>query len=74
MKKLLTPDDVCELLTIEKSTLYAWTSKKRIPYRKLGGIRFDEDEILRWLKLRKSGLNIDKLEERLKDYERNKNG
>jgi excisionase family DNA binding protein len=74
MKKLLTPDDVCDLLTIEKSTLYAWTSKDKIPYHKLGGIRFEEDEIQRWLKLKKRGLNIDKLEDMLRAYERSKNG
>jgi excisionase family DNA binding protein len=56
MEKLLTPDKVCEILGIERSTLYAWTSKKLIPYIKVNGLlRFRESEIIRWLKLREQG-------------------
>jgi len=56
MEKLLTPEKVCEMLTIERSTLYAWTSKGRIPFIKVNGLlRFKESEIVRWLKLREKG-------------------
>jgi len=56
MEKLLTPEKVCEMLAIEKSTLYAWTSKRRIPFIKVNGLlRFKESEIVRWLKLREQG-------------------
>lgn len=44
------------MLAIERSTLYAWTSKRRIPFVKVNGLlRFRESEICRWLKLREQG-------------------
>ena len=51
MEKLLSIEELSQLLGITKSTLYSWTSKKIIPYRKLSSrvIRFEEGEILNWL-------------------------
>ena len=47
--QLLTVAEVAALLRVEVSTIYVWTSKRRIPFRKVGGrLRFDRDEILRW--------------------------
>jgi excisionase family DNA binding protein len=47
--QLLTVVEVAGLLRVEVSTIYVWTSKRRIPFRKVGGrLRFDRDEILRW--------------------------
>jgi excisionase family DNA binding protein len=48
---LLTIDELSEWLSIEKSTIYAWTSKKIIPHIKLGKkiLRFRVNEILDWL-------------------------
>jgi excisionase family DNA binding protein len=47
--QLLTVAEVAALLRVEVSTLYVWTSKRKIPFRKVGGrLRFDRDEILRW--------------------------
>jgi excisionase family DNA binding protein len=46
---LLTVAEVAALLRVEVSTIYVWTSKRRIPFRKVGGrLRFDREEILRW--------------------------
>lgn len=46
---LLTVAEVAALLRVEVSTIYVWTSKRKIPFRKVGGrLRFDRDEILRW--------------------------
>lgn len=46
---LLKVEEVAALLRVEVSTVYVWTSKRKIPFRKVGGrLRFDRDEILRW--------------------------
>jgi excisionase family DNA binding protein len=52
MEKLLSIEELSQLLGITKSTLYSWTAKKIIPYRKLSSrlIRFEESEILDWLR------------------------
>lgn len=45
----LTVDEVADLLRVEVSTIYVRTSKRKIPFRKIGGcLRFERDEILRW--------------------------
>jgi len=51
MDNLLTIDELSEWLGVEKSTIYAWTSKKIIPHIKLGKkmLRFRVNEILDWL-------------------------
>ena len=47
---LLTPDDVCDLLSISKKTLYGWTSRHEVPFIKLGRLlRFRREEIDLWL-------------------------
>ena len=59
MEKLLTPENVCEMLGIKKCTLYAWVSRKKIGYLKVNGIlRFSEKEIERWLKSKEIRDNI----------------
>lgn len=46
---LLTVSEVAAMLRVEVSTIYVWTSKRKIPFRKVGGrLRFDHDEILAW--------------------------
>lgn len=56
MEKLLTPQMLCEILEIEKSTLYSWTSKELVPYLKINGLlRFRKSEIVKWLKLKERG-------------------
>lgn len=56
MEKLITPEKMCEILGIEKSTLYSWTSKEQIPFMKINGmLRFSEEEIMKWLKLKERG-------------------
>lgn len=53
-KKILTSDDICELLRMKKSTLYCHTSSNKIPYYKSNGrIYFDSDEINAWIHLNK---------------------
>jgi len=56
MEKLLTPENVCEILGIEKSTLYSWTRRELIPHVKVNGLlRFREAEIAKWLKMKERG-------------------
>jgi excisionase family DNA binding protein len=56
MEKLLTPEDVCRILGIERSTLYSWTRKDLIPHVKINGLlRFREEEMASWLKSRERG-------------------
>jgi excisionase family DNA binding protein len=46
---LLTIKEVAALLRVAVPTIYVWTSKRKIPYRKVGGsLRFDRDEIMHW--------------------------
>lgn len=51
MEKLLTKEDILEMLKIKKSTLYCWVHQKKIPFIKLGRrtLRFRESEILEWI-------------------------
>jgi putative molybdopterin biosynthesis protein len=49
----LTVKEVAQLLKIKPRTIYEMVAQHRIPYRKPPGsniLRFDLDEILRWLK------------------------
>jgi len=49
--KLLTVKDVSELLQAKQSTVYAWAEQRLIPSLKINGlVRFDEGEILAWIK------------------------
>jgi excisionase family DNA binding protein len=51
MGKLLTKEDVLEMLKIKQSTLYSWIYQKKILYIKLGKkcLRFRESDILEWI-------------------------
>jgi excisionase family DNA binding protein len=71
MEKLLAPEAVCEILGIERSTLYAWTSRRMIPFIKMNGLlRFREGEIQRWLKSRESAATMEEIEDILRDTQR----
>ena len=49
MKKLLTRKELADYLGVSEVTIYGWTSKKKIPFRKVGRLlRFDIDEIEAW--------------------------
>lgn len=46
---LMTPDEAAKYLNISKLTLYGWTSKRKVPFRKVGRlIRFEKDELDNW--------------------------
>jgi len=57
VEKLLTVEQLSELIQISRSTLYEWTHAGFIPHYKFpNGVRFKEKDIDDWLKkrLRKS--------------------
>jgi excisionase family DNA binding protein len=48
--KFLTIDDVSEMLQVTRSTVYN-LKKRGLPFIKLGkNIRFDQDEVINWVK------------------------
>ena len=50
MEKLMTPDEVAELLRLKKSTVYAYVLRKKIPYLKIGTkLLFKPSAIAAWV-------------------------
>ena len=50
MDKLLTIDELAEVLTVKKSTIYQWVHLGLIPHMKVGRLlRFREEDIQKWL-------------------------
>lgn len=48
---IVTINEVSGILKVKKSTLYAWTEKRMMPFIKLNGVlRFDLDEVMGWIK------------------------
>jgi len=53
MEKLLTLQQVCDLLQVKPSLVYKWVHYDFVPYIKLGTkLRFKESTIANWLKRR----------------------
>jgi len=48
--KILTAKQVAELLQMKSSTVYAWRSKGLFFLKMNGLLRFDEEEIVQWVK------------------------
>ncbi len=50
MDKLLTIDELAEVLSVKKSTIYQWVHLGLIPHIKVGRLlRFKEGNIQKWL-------------------------
>ncbi len=50
MEKLLTIDELAEVLSVKKSTIYQWVHLGLIPHIKVGRLlRFREEDIQKWL-------------------------
>lgn len=50
ISKYLTMDDVAEILSISKSTLYKWVEKWAIPHYKINGnVRFNQEHLKNWI-------------------------
>ena len=56
MEQLITLEELSKILGVKKATLYAWVSKKKIPFIKLSArlVRFRESEIQDWLSQKSS--------------------
>ena len=50
LPKFLTVQEVADLLRCKKRTIYDMVEQGRIPFRKVGGLLFDLDEVLEWTK------------------------
>ena len=47
---IMTLDDVCKMIGIRQSTVYALTSARKIPFHKRGNkLYFFKDELIRWI-------------------------
>lgn len=59
MDKLLSIDDLTEILGVTKATIYSWTSQNKIPHIKLSKrlLKFRENEIMDWIS--KKSVNSD---------------
>ena len=50
MERLLTIDQVSDLLQVKKNTIYSWTHTGKIPFVKINGaLRFKEKAISNWI-------------------------
>jgi excisionase family DNA binding protein len=53
MDKLLTPQQIADVLGVQPSTIYQWTHQGFIPHVKVGRfVRFREADITQWLERR----------------------
>ena len=54
-RNLLTYQEISKLLNIKIATLYSLVSRRRIPHIRLSGkmVRFDQEQIERWLDARR---------------------
>ena len=61
MKRLLTPRELSEIFGVKLSTIYQWSCQEFVPKKKLGRLlRFDEQDIERWLVRRACGGRLTK--------------
>lgn len=60
MQTLLTIKDLCEKMSVPKSTMYKWVAEEKIPHIKMpnSGVRFDPIKIEQWLKIRTITVNV----------------
>ena len=57
--RLIDISQLSELINIKPKTIYDWVHKGKIPYYKIeGSLRFDRDEVLKWLKSKKRIIRI----------------
>ncbi len=54
MDRLLTPEQISDLLGVKLSTIYQWTHIGYIPHFKLGRfVRFREKDVIHWMESKK---------------------
>ena len=56
MNRLLTPEQISDVIGVKLSTIYQWTHIGYIPHFKLGRfVRFREGDVLEWLESNRRG-------------------
>ena len=56
LERLLTVEEVAELLRIKVSTVYAWAASGKVPCVRLGSrVRFLRGDLSKWIGARKEG-------------------
>ena len=60
LERLLTIQDICELLKVPRSYVYYLTHTKKIPHFKINGhLRFRQSHIEEWLESQEVRSNVD---------------
>ncbi|MFQ5466121.1 MAG: helix-turn-helix domain-containing protein [Thermodesulfobacteriota bacterium] len=60
MKELWTVAEVCRAVHVSRSLVYEWVATEKIPHFKVNGlIRFDPDDVARWLESCRSDCVLD---------------
>ena len=55
MKKYIGVKELAEYISVKPSTIYQWVHEGYIPHYKIGGcVRFNIEEIERWIKKKKA--------------------
>lgn len=58
-RRLLNVDEAADYLGVQKSTIYAWASRRKIPSVKMGRrLLFDREDLDLMIEQRKRGVNI----------------
>jgi len=60
MDELLTIDELCNILKVKKSYIYKLTSTNRIPYYRIGGLKFRLHEVEKWIIKKKENVYSNK--------------
>lgn len=48
--KYLTPEELAEMLGVSKLTIYGWTSRRAIPFYRIGRlVRFRQEDVDSWI-------------------------
>ena len=51
MERYLTIEEICDILRVKKHYIYALTSRRKIPFIKIGRfLRFDKSQIEKWMR------------------------
>jgi len=60
MQELLTPQEAADFLRIKIRTIYDYTSRKKIPFYKVGHkVVFDKADLIKWVReSRKDPINV----------------
>jgi excisionase family DNA binding protein len=71
MMKLLTIQELAELLNAKVTTIYSWVNRGNVPYLKFNGlVRFDQTEIQAWIEESRRPHNVTTKQPRKPTYDK----